>query len=78
MKKSDQVVIRGINEQVSYSEGGELFGWESIVLHERGERLTELMVAGKLSFDVLCVDACMIEDLIGVQYGFLDLAGLQD
>ena len=37
LKKSDQVVIGGINDQVSHSKGGELFGWERIALNKGGE-----------------------------------------
>ena len=34
LEKSDRVVIRGSNGQDFHSESGELFGWESMVLHE--------------------------------------------
>ena len=37
LKKTDQVVIRGINDQLSHSMGGELFGLKRIALNEGGE-----------------------------------------
>ena len=37
LDKSVQVLIREINEQVSNSEGDELFSWESIALCEGGK-----------------------------------------
>ena len=37
-----------------------------MVLHEIGECLVEVMIAGKYPFDVFGVDVCMVEELTGV------------
>ena len=54
-----------IHEQVSDSEGCDLFGWGKTALHERNEWLSECVVAGKRSFNLLCVGVRVIENLTG-------------